>query len=512
MNNKKTNLLTKNTFLIFIIFIILFIACLLKEKAYAANEFNILVAGDSIGISSQASDRRYTWTNRLEEHISKEYGYKVRIDNISMRGNVSYSEYVRLMSIDNDVDYDVVVICTGENDSEDDFGIYYEALLRAAMNKYSNALIVSVLESSQPKHSNKIRQIKKLCKYYNIPMADMIRAFDKSGKKYSELSNDGIHPNDEGYEIYYNELRKVIEKNYGNDNINREASPMYDEVNAFKNMSYYNKKQLLYDGNCTYSCVLSEENCVIGMDISNSKANQSFELCNEGKATEECKCAKTINESIMPVCFDFDSDGIVNINFKSKTDAEGLQGLIISNATFLGENRASFLQTPALKSVVNKKEGICIRWEKVDDANKYIILRKEKGSLTFRKIHTKTNTKQCKYTDKNVEIGKVYIYTVKAVREGLISGYEPGLEIKRVHLDIMEPLEFNPANSNIKCRETKNSNIIKLNQKELDIGKSYYLYRKELEGSWKKFKRISKEKCYYIDRSNNHFLYMIKQV
>lgn len=85
-----------------------------------------------------------------------------------MGGNASYAEYVRTMILNDDTDYDLVVICYGQNDSTDGFSTDYEALVRAIRNKYTNSSIISILESSQKEYTEKMITIQNICAQYNI--------------------------------------------------------------------------------------------------------------------------------------------------------------------------------------------------------------------------------------------------------------------------------------------------------------------------------------------------------
>ncbi|WP_044913073.1 hypothetical protein [Butyrivibrio sp. WCE2006] len=42
--------------------------------------------------------------------------------------------------MDNQIEYDLIVICYGQNDINENFGIYYEALIRAAKYRYPRAV------------------------------------------------------------------------------------------------------------------------------------------------------------------------------------------------------------------------------------------------------------------------------------------------------------------------------------------------------------------------------------
>lgn len=188
------------------------------QKLQDGFDVSILIVGDSIGATAGASSDATRWTNLLAAELRSKYGVRVSMTNVSMGGNTSYAGYVRTMMLDDGMtaeryqslsagerfeDYDLAIICYGQNDREENFSMYYESIIRAIRQKYSKCSIISILESSQRDYTNKMREIQNLCSHYDIPVADTIWVFSDSGKSYEELATDGVHPNDEGQKIYF---------------------------------------------------------------------------------------------------------------------------------------------------------------------------------------------------------------------------------------------------------------------------------------------------------------------
>lgn len=73
-----------------------------------------------------------------------------------MGGNTSYAGYVRTMALNDGVDYDLAIICYGQNDALEGFSTNYEAVIRAIERKYSDCSIISTLESSQREYTEKM--------------------------------------------------------------------------------------------------------------------------------------------------------------------------------------------------------------------------------------------------------------------------------------------------------------------------------------------------------------------
>ena len=178
------------------------------QKLADGFDVNVLVVGDSIAAGGQGENG---WCTRLRNNLKKTYNGKVSFTNVSMGGNASYAGYVRTMALDDGVDYDLAIICYGQNDSTQGFSTYYESIIRAIRSRYPGCSIISILESSQRTYTEKMTTIQSICAYYGIPVADTIAAFNQSGMAYDELTGDGVHPNENGQKIYFETVKAVID-------------------------------------------------------------------------------------------------------------------------------------------------------------------------------------------------------------------------------------------------------------------------------------------------------------
>ncbi len=185
------------------------------EKLAAAEPVNVLIVGDSIAAGTGASSGN-SWAAKLPGAIKEKYGSECNVTNISMGGNTSYAGVYRVKELDNKMDYDLAIICYGENDADDEnFSTEYESIIRAVKAKYGNCSILSILESSQREYTNKMDQIIKIADKYNIPVVDTISAFNSGEYKYEELvgaPDDMVHPNDLGHSVYLETLSGVIDE------------------------------------------------------------------------------------------------------------------------------------------------------------------------------------------------------------------------------------------------------------------------------------------------------------
>lgn len=211
------------------------------EKLQNGRYVNILIVGDSIGEGAGASGREYQWFWLLAEWLHQTYGVEYTLTNISMGGNTSYAGYAREMTLDDGIEYDLAIICYGENDSEEGFSSNYEAIIRGIREKYLACSMISILESSQKTYTNKIQEIQRLADYYGIPVADTIGAFQESGYPYDDLAEDGTHPGDIGQRLYFETVRDIIlDQTAKNVSFEKaELEPVNRDVTEYDHFRYF---------------------------------------------------------------------------------------------------------------------------------------------------------------------------------------------------------------------------------------------------------------------------------
>ncbi len=185
------------------------------DKLSDGASINVLVVGDSIAEGAGASSGK-SWAKMLPDYIMETYGSECTLTNVSMGGNTSIAGVVREKILDDGINYDLAIICYGQNDADDEtFAPNYEAIIRGLKIQYGSIDIISILESSQREYTNKICQIIDIDEFYNIPIADTITAFNQSEYTYEELvgaPDDLTHPNDKGHQIYLETIGEVIKK------------------------------------------------------------------------------------------------------------------------------------------------------------------------------------------------------------------------------------------------------------------------------------------------------------
>ena len=297
---------------------------------------NVLIVGDSIGTGAGIETDGQQWFTQLQSYLRKINKNSVSLTNVSMGGNTSYAGYVRTEMLDDDINYDLAIICYGQNDSLDDFSTYYESIIRSIKNKYPDCSIISILESSQREYSEKMTMIQSICEHYHIPVADTIAAFNNSGKDYDELTNDGIHPNDAGQKIYFETVKTIIDNNIATTTGKMEhVDIINNDVNKFDNFVWYGSDtdfDRIDDTTFIMNPSLSISG-VLGIDYTYESGDNKADIYIDGKLYKSPTVTFNYDSSqrhIMVVSDDCTVEKQIKIVFNSKEQANGFYGICFS--------------------------------------------------------------------------------------------------------------------------------------------------------------------------------------
>ncbi|MCD8381463.1 MAG: SH3 domain-containing protein [Clostridiales bacterium] len=159
------------------------------------------------------------------------------------------------------------------------------------------------------------------------------------------------------------------------------------------------------------------------------------------------------------------------------------------------------LSTPVLTSASNATSGITVKWGAVSNATKYRVYRKVSGG-SWSTLTTITGTS---YTDTTASSGTTYIYTVRAINDSNISGYDStGVTCIRL---------TNPSLTSA----TASSSGITVKWGAVTGAKGYLVYRKVSGGSWSRIATISSSSTVsYTDKENlisgTTYIYTVRAV
>lgn len=301
------------------------------QKLTDGFDVNVLVVGDSIAENGQGEKG---WCTLLQNSLRKTYNNRVSFTNVSMGGNASYAGYVRTMALNDDVDYDLAIICYGQNDGLDGFSTNYESIIRAIRSKYPDCSIISILESSQREYTEKMTTIQSICEHYSIPVADTIAAFNNSGKAYDDLTGDGVHPNEAGQEIYFETVKSVID-----DNVAASTGKMSDtdvinaEVHKFDNFVWYDASSDFERVDDTTFTISTSASGILGIDYTFESGDNKADIYVDGELFESPTVTFDYDFSqrhILVVRDDCTVKDEIKVVFNTKEQADGFHGMCFS--------------------------------------------------------------------------------------------------------------------------------------------------------------------------------------
>lgn len=305
------------------------------QKLEDCFDVNILIVGDSIGAGAGTKTAGNQWFEQLKSYLKKKYGVRVGLTSVSMGGNASYAGYVRVMTQDDEEDYDLAIICYGQNDNPEGFGENYESVIRAIMGKYPDCSIISILESSQRGYTDKMISINKLCEYYDIPMADTIATFNNSGISYEKLTEDGIHPNDEGQNLYFETVKNVIEEQVAVSAGKMKRLEMFHAgVERFQNFAWYgvNENGFRRVNGTTYEININGEG-ILGIDYTYESGDNKADIYIDGELYKSLTVTFNHDFSqrhIHIVSEDCSVKEKIEVVFSTKEQADGFYGMCFS--------------------------------------------------------------------------------------------------------------------------------------------------------------------------------------
>lgn len=318
-------------------FLVISICAIGYKLISQSNVYQILIVGDSIGNGEGCDDYANKWFKFIGPHMEETYNRQVEITNVSMGGNSSYAGYARIMMLEEDKDYDLVIVCYGQNDKEEGFSRYYESILRAINQKYPSCGVISILESSQQTYTAKMQIIQSLAEHYGVSVADTIKAFAESGKAYEELTNDGCHPNDEGQRLYYETVIKLIDEMYVKQKPEQtehsDIPPVNDNMEQFKSFTYYPKEKFRFVDRLTYEVDVKNISGSLGINYHLPEGEHSITVSADGENICEKKmwCDNPhMQECIEVLAEDCAVKETIRLSFSDIEVADAFKGICIN--------------------------------------------------------------------------------------------------------------------------------------------------------------------------------------
>jgi len=272
-------------------------------KLEEGKDVKYLVVGDSIGEGVGASSESTRWHPLLNQYIFNKYKSKPEMRLLTKGGSDVFDGLVELNNYKTNTTYDLIFVCFGQNDQGslpiDKFKENYSLLLETLIKRFPDAQIVTFVENALTKMEYK-NEIQSLSSKYGAISIDMQEAFNQSGINVKELTTDGIHPNDKGYEIYARTINKVLNESEKNkDKLNEPTikvtgpvQKMDIEVEISKNKGFM-QKTIKQDNKSTDYMVSSigksyveyevQADSLLGVSIVSNTDGGEFDVYVDGK-------------------------------------------------------------------------------------------------------------------------------------------------------------------------------------------------------------------------------------
>lgn len=334
-NGKERYNLMRKTLIIIIGVIIIMLTTIcnigLLEKWNRKNTIQLLIVGDSIGEGAGASDPAFKWYKYLIPYVEEQYGKKLEITNVSMGGNTSFAGYTRVMELRNNNNYDVVIVCYGQNDEEQNFSFYYEQMLQAIINKWPSCQLITILESSQREYTPKICSIQQLGEKYQAYVVDMVAVFNNDKINYEELCDDGTHPNDKGQEAYFTEIAKVFDEIYQSKDL--KSTKHIEDTSLLPQMfKVYSKDEFSREENLRLDIPINRDVKRVGIDYDLIPGEHMLTVYFDEKATWEYSYRWEQSFEQRHIEEIYSGDEFINqltVIFSSEEQMEGFHGIVV---------------------------------------------------------------------------------------------------------------------------------------------------------------------------------------
>lgn len=180
----------------------------------------------------------------------------------------------------------------------------------------------------------KMTIIQNLCNHYKIPTADTIAAFHNSDISYDELTNDQVHPNDAGQEIYFETVKACIDTQVKNATGKmKQVEAVNEEVSKFDHFSWYNAEKDFERLNDTTFLLNTGAAGVLGIDYTYESGDNHADIYVDGELYESLTVTFDYDFSqrhIMVVSEECTVRQNIAVVFDTKEQADGFQGMCFS--------------------------------------------------------------------------------------------------------------------------------------------------------------------------------------
>lgn len=183
------------------------------EKLKSNEPVNILVLGDDIALSEGRRSNDGIWTEGLKYIIKDIYNTECSLTNASEVGYLIESAVQNVIN-SNITSYDLVILCFGYSNyisgsDIESFRSSYTNIIDELHKQNNNITILPMVQSELDTNNPYGNIVKEVSLSKGLSVIDTHEAFKNSGIEYA-LSDNGVLPNDTGYQIYTERIESVI--------------------------------------------------------------------------------------------------------------------------------------------------------------------------------------------------------------------------------------------------------------------------------------------------------------
>lgn len=294
---------------------------------------HIGIIGDTFAVSSGASEGK-EWDTVLKSTLEQNYESEVTVDNFAVAVTTAFQGYCTVKQNNWD-DYDLVIVCFGSMDQNGEVATFqrdYESIIRA-LRRANSQMVIMPMISTYVSDSDFSGTVRDIASQYQLTCLNMNNAFVDSGKDESELTTDGVYPNDEGYALYANAVAVAIEENIqsGATVSSKKIAAQYNGVKQMDDFSFVNADDLTYVSDNEYS--YTGDATVLGISYEPSSSGSdsiTIEVNGYTYKTIDCVTSYDLDKTHYAIgAVDLSEDDTVTIIVNSENGAK-LNGITIS--------------------------------------------------------------------------------------------------------------------------------------------------------------------------------------
>ena len=298
---------------------------------------NLLVVGDSVAAGRSASQKEAAWPELLADGLGRRFGCQVTLANKAMDQVSLFATYGQVMGAggtgtqDDQTVYDLAIICCGKEDNDTDFGLGYEAVIRAIHRRYPACSILTVCQQNVEPGSVMDQDLTRISKAYNTALVDMRKLFD--GQEGQLLDETTGYPNDAGHKMYAQSLFAAIYKRAeeGADGQVPDQDPVIEGAAAYDNYIYYPADQFKRTNNTSMELTTGQVSGMLGIDYYAYDRDESTTLDIDGESFSlpALNLAGEGQQVIRLVKSNFTARDKISVSFRNKDQADQFGGLML---------------------------------------------------------------------------------------------------------------------------------------------------------------------------------------